>query len=162
MNSKKNLKHVLQGSIAYSVGDAIGALILGDFSTYRTLGIMFVGGTFYAIEIPYYFHWIDNRIPNNGKLVNAISRTALMALYFNPIWVARHLFFIHLFSWNLDQINCGLITMGIRSFMANILIALPVDYFIQNKLPHHWRFLASGIFAGLLAIYYALTEVLFG
>nr|VFK02380.1 MAG: hypothetical protein BECKH772B_GA0070898_102772 [Candidatus Kentron sp. H]VFK02449.1 MAG: hypothetical protein BECKH772A_GA0070896_102702 [Candidatus Kentron sp. H]VFK05441.1 MAG: hypothetical protein BECKH772C_GA0070978_102722 [Candidatus Kentron sp. H] len=155
-------KNILYGAIAYSVGDAIGALILAEFSIYRMAGIMLVAGTLYAMEASYCFRWIDARIPNNGKLVNAISRTALMALYFNPLWIARHLFFIYLFSGNWNQINWELVIMGMWSFMASLPIALPANYLIQNKIPYHWRFFASGIFAALLAVYYALTEVLFG
>ena len=42
------------------------------------------------------------------------------------------------------------------------LVALPVNYLIQNYMPLTWRFFASSVFSGLLAIYFALSEVLFG
>nr|VFK62506.1 MAG: hypothetical protein BECKTUN1418F_GA0071002_13093 [Candidatus Kentron sp. TUN]VFK71776.1 MAG: hypothetical protein BECKTUN1418E_GA0071001_12954 [Candidatus Kentron sp. TUN] len=156
------MKNILYGAIAYSTGDAIGALILAEFSIYRMVGIMLIAGTLYAMETSYCFRWIDSRIPNNGKLVNAMSRTILTALYFNPLWIVRHLFFIYLFSGNWSQMNWGLVIMGTWSFIANLPITLPADYFIQNKISYHWRFFASGVFAALLAFYYALTEVLFG
>nr|VFK34752.1 MAG: hypothetical protein BECKMB1821I_GA0114274_10837 [Candidatus Kentron sp. MB]VFK76924.1 MAG: hypothetical protein BECKMB1821H_GA0114242_10847 [Candidatus Kentron sp. MB] len=154
--------NIWQGAVTYSIGDAIAALILGEFSIYRMIGIAFVGGTFYAIEIPNYFRWIDNRVPDIGDLNNSIKRLVLMAVYFNPVWVARHLLFIYLFSGNCHQIGWGLVLMGTWSSIASLPIAIPVDYMIQNKIPYHWRHFSSGIFAGVLAIYYALTEVLFG
>ena len=61
----KNLKYtksnILKGALIYSVGDAIAALLLNEFSIYRTLGMILVGATIYAFEIPNYFTWIDRK-----------------------------------------------------------------------------------------------------
>ena len=36
-------RNILRGVFIYSIGDSIGALILGEFSVYRMLGMMLVG-----------------------------------------------------------------------------------------------------------------------
>jgi hypothetical protein len=38
---------------------------------------------------------------------------------------------------------------------------LVANYVIQNKISLQWRFLASAIFSGLMAVYYALSELFF-
>ncbi|HDN26445.1 MAG TPA: hypothetical protein ENG03_05010 [Thioploca sp.] len=155
-------QNILNGVIIYSVGDSIAALILDDFSISRWLGMMLVGGTFYALEVPNYFRWIDSKTANGGNLLDSVKRTMLAMLYFNPVWIARHLFFIHLFSGNGHQMSWTLITVSIWSFVVNIPISLLGNHIIQNKLPYHWRFFGSAVFSGLLAIYYAFSEDFFG
>ncbi|RKZ81315.1 MAG: hypothetical protein DRR19_22425 [Candidatus Parabeggiatoa sp. nov. 1] len=153
--------NIWRGIIIYSVGDTIAALILAEFSIYRLVGIMFVGGTFYALEIPNYFRWIDSQIAESRNLHDSVKRTMLAMLYFNPIWIARHLFFIHLFSGNWHQMSWALITVSLWAFVVNIPISLLANYLIQNKLSYHWRFFGSAVFSGLMAIYYAFSEVFF-
>lgn len=154
--------NIWRGIIIYSVGDTIAALILAEFSIYRMVGIMFVGGTFYALEIPNYFRWIDSQIADSGNLLDSVKRSMLPMLYFNPLWIFRHLFFIQFFSGNWQKIGWELFTIGTWSFLVNIPISLLGNHIIQNKLPYHWRFFGSSVFSGLLAIYYAFSEVFFG
>ena len=82
-------------------------------------------------------------------------------MYFNPIWIWRHLLFIKIFSGNLAQINMNLFFIACFSFLVNIPISLIANYTIQNKIKLGWRFLASAIFSALMAIYYALSETIF-
>ena len=90
--------NILRGAIIYSAGDTIASLLLGEFVWSRLLGMVFIGATVYAFEIPNYFHWIDKKTVNQSGISKTLRKTALAILYFNPIWIARHLFFIKLFS----------------------------------------------------------------
>jgi hypothetical protein len=154
-------KNIIRGAIIYSVGDTIAAIILGEFLWLRLLGIMLVGATVYAFEIPNYFVWIDKRTEKFKGLKLSIYKTILAILYFNPIWISRHLFFILLFSGKYDQITWDLIRIGSLSFLVNIPISLVANFIIQNKISYDWRFLASAIFSSVMAIYYALSIVFF-
>lgn len=148
--------------LIYTIGDSIASLITAQFSVERSLGIMLIGGTIYALEIPHYFRWIDKFIVSKPGLTTTFKRALLAMAYFNPLWIARHLFFINFFSGNWDAISWSLLETGTLSFTANIPLSLCGNYIIQNKLPFKWRFVGSGIFSGILAIYYALSEVWFG
>nr|VFK64467.1 MAG: hypothetical protein BECKTUN1418D_GA0071000_12653 [Candidatus Kentron sp. TUN] len=153
--------NIKKGAIIYPVGDTIAALILGEFSIYRMLGIMFVGSTFYAVEIPNYFLWINRKVPEVvSNFANSIKRTILAILYFNPIWITRHLFFINIFSGNWDQINYSLFSTSVWSFLIAMPVVLPANYIIQNKLSYRWRFIGSSVFSGLMVIYFALSKTL--
>ena len=122
---------------------------------------MLVGATIYALEIPNYFTWIDGRAAKDTRIFASFRRTGLAMLYFNPLWIARHLFLIKLFSGLWQEITCGLLVLGFWSFLANVPISLAGNYLIQNKLPLKWRFFASATFSALMAIYYAMSEALF-
>ena len=152
---------ILRGALIYSSGDTVAALILNEFSIYRMIGIIIIGATFYAFEIPNYFSWIDRKLGNEKGNTKSLKRTVLALLYFNPLWIARHLFFINLFKGNLVSLNLSLVVIGIYSFILNIPISFIMNYLIQNKVKLKWRFTASAIFSALMAIYYALSEVLF-
>ena len=153
--------NILKGAIIYSTGDTIAALMMGEFSWFRLLGLIFVGATFYAYEIPNYFIWIDKRTQNQSGLKMSLYKTTLAILYFNPLWIARHLFFIMLFSGKIDEVSWDILRIGLISFLVNIPISFTANYLIQNKMPPHWRFMASAIFSALMAIYYALSMVIF-
>jgi hypothetical protein len=123
--------------------------------------MMFVGATVYAFEIPNYFDWIVKKTKHLIGLKANLVKTGLAILYFNPIWIARHLLFIKLFSGKLDAIGWHILEIALWSFLANILISFIANYFIQNRFKLKWRFLASAVFSALMAIYYALSETLF-
>lgn len=150
-----------RGALIYTVGDSIAALILGEWSLTRCLGLALVGACLYALEIPNYFQWIDRTIAGKTGWLAAVQRTALAIAYFNPLWIARHLLFIRLFSGQYDQISWGLLQTGAYAFLANIPLSLLGNYVIQNVVRLPWRFTASAIFSALMAIYYALSAVLF-
>ncbi len=156
--SKNN---ILKGAVIYATGDTIAALILGEFNLMRLLGMVFIGATFYAFEIPNYFKWIEIKTQHLKGLTYLLSKTGLAIAYFNPLWIARHLFFIKLFSGQFDTLNWGLFNIALISFAVNIPISFVANFLIQTKTPLKWRFLASAVFSALMAIYYALSETLF-
>ncbi|MFK5959368.1 MAG: hypothetical protein QM495_10950 [Lutibacter sp.] len=123
--------------------------------------MVLIGATLYAFEIPNYFNWIVYKTTNLKGLKLTLTKTTLAIAYFNPLWIARHLFFIKLFSGNLNAINIHLLEIACWSFLANIPISFIANYLIQNKIHLNWRFLASAIFSALMAIYYALSETIF-
>lgn len=152
----------LRGMAIYGSGDTIAALILDEFLWTRLLGMMLVGGILYAWEVPHWFRWIDRGVPAGAGWKTALRRTALAMLYFNPLWIARHLAFIALFSGDWVALNLGLVDIGVRSFIVNIPLALLANWAIQNRLSYRRRFVASALFSALMAIYYALSSAIFG
>ncbi len=125
------------------------------------LGMMFVGGTVYAFEIPNYFRWIDTNTAGMSGLRGSLSRAGLAILYFNPLWIARHLLFIQMLQGNWGSINWTLLRLGLYSFAANVPVAFTGNYVTQNRIPLRWRFLSSAVFSSLLAVYYALSQAIF-
>jgi len=154
-------QNILKGAIIYSIGDTIAALFLGEFLLTRLLGMIFVGATFYAFEIPNYFAWIEKTTAAYKGFLLSIYKTALAILYFNPLWIARHLLFILVFSNKFGDVSWDLLRVALLSFLVNIPISLIANFIIQNKMPYKWRFFASAIFSALMAIYYALSIVIF-
>lgn len=163
MTAKLHYKtsNILKGALIYSAGDTVAALLLNEFSIYRLLGMMLVGATVYAFEIPNYFDWIVRKTEHLTGIKATLTKTGLAILYFNPLWIARHLLFIKLFSGQFQDVNFGLLKIAFWSFLANILISFVANYIIQNRFKMKWRFLGSAIFSALMAIYYALSETLF-
>jgi hypothetical protein len=123
--------------------------------------MMVIGATVYAFEIPNYFKWIDQKTKSLSGVKLTLTKTVLAIVYFNPLWIWRHLVFIKLFSGNTDEINSNLLWIACLSFLVNIPISFIANYVIQNKIKLDWRFLASAIFSALMAIYYALSETIF-
>ena len=161
MRLKYTKANIFRGALIYSSGDLIASLLLGEFSIYRLLGMVFLGATLYAFEIPNYFAWIEIKTKELVGNRKTLVKTGLAILYFNPLWIARHLLFIKLFSGNYNQISLNLLQIAGLSFLVNIPISFVANYLIQNKVNLDWRFLASAIFSALMAIYYALSEVIF-
>jgi hypothetical protein len=156
--SKRN---ALQSALIYSTGDTIASLLLHSFSFERMLGIMIIGGTLYALEIPNYFHWIHKRTEALNHFPAAVQRTIYALLYFNPVWIARHLAFVQIFSGQTFQLSWSLVWIGYHSFAMNIPVTVVINYLIQNKVSLHRRFLVSSVFSGVMAIYYAMSQVWF-
>ena len=152
---------IIRGAIIYSAGDLIAAVLLGEFSIARLIGMMVLGATLYAIEIPNYFAWIERKTKEFVGVKKTLIKTGLAILYFNPLWIARHLFFIKFFSGNLSQVSLNLFEIAGLSFLVNIPISIIANFVIQNKVSLKWRFMASAIFSALMAIYYASSEVIF-
>ncbi len=147
--------NILRGILIYSAGDTIATLIRGELLPLRILGMMLLGGTVYAFEVPNYFIWIDQKVKHlkHKKTI----KTVLALCYFNPIWIARHIFFIQLFSH--EKIGWFILNIGFKSFIGALPISIFGNFIIQNLIPIKFRFLASAVFSGLLAIYYALSAV---
>lgn len=158
---KYTKQNIIRGAVIYSAGDTIAALLLTEFSIYRLLGMILIGATIYAFEIPNYFSWIDKKTISYHGIKRTLAKTGLAIAYFNPLWIFRHLLFIKLFSGNFQQIDRNLLLIAFWSFLANIPISFIANYVIQNKVRLDWRFVASAIFSALMAIYYALSETIF-
>ncbi len=123
--------------------------------------MMLVGATFYAFEIPNYFDWIVKRTQSLKGIKATLTKTLLAILYFNPLWIARHLLFIKLFSRQLEDIGFNLLEIAFWSFLVNIPISFIANYIIQNRFKLKWRFIGSAVFSAIMAIYYALSETIF-
>lgn len=150
----------LYGAFIYGTGDTVASLLTGEFQVSRMVGMMLLGGTLYAFEIPRYFAWIDRRFGRPG-LKYSLLRALLAQAFFNPLWIARHLALIHCFSGQFEAIQWHLIDIGLKSFLRAVPYALFVNYSIQNLIPLKWRFFASAVFSAGMALYYALSGVLF-
>jgi hypothetical protein len=152
---------IVRGALVYSAGDLAAALILNEFSWTRLLGIVFTGATVYAFEIPNFFTWIEKLAGTMHHLLKPFARTLMAMFYFNPLWIARHLLFIKLFSGRFEEINSGLLVVASWSFLVNIPVSLAANYLIQNHVKMKWRFLASAFFSSLMAVYYAMSNAIF-
>jgi len=135
-------------------------IVRNEFQLDRALGILIIGATLYATEIPTYFGWIDRRFAKDDRW-NPLKKAVLAQAFFNPLWIARHLLFIRLFSGRWNEIDWQLLRIGLDSFLLILPIGLLMNYLIQNRVPLTWRFLASALYSALMAIYFALSEVLF-
>lgn len=151
----------LRGGLIYAGGDTIATLIGGELLIPRALGVLIVGATLYATEIPSYFRWIDRRFGRPSQW-NPLKKALLAQAFFNPLWIARHLLLIRLFSARWGEIDWHLLSIGLDSFLHIVPVGLMMNYLIQNKVPLAWRFLASASYSALMAIYFALSEVWFG
>ncbi len=122
------------------------------------LGVAIIGATLYTFEIPNYFRWINSHTATLSGMSAGIRRAILAVIYFNPLWIARHLALIQLCSGNFHAISWDLLSIGLRSFIVNLPLGLAANFFIHNKLPLSRRFLASSLFSALMAVYYAMSE----
>lgn len=153
-----SIEDVVTGSLIYALGDSMAALLAGEFQTMRMLVL---GGTLYAVEIPAWFRWIGRRYAR-PRFSDAIKRMLMAAAYFNPLWIARHLLFIRMFSEQWQTVSWDLLSIASQSFVYCLPVALPVNYLIQNHIPLAWRFFASSVFSAVMAVYFSLSEVLYG
>ncbi len=187
VSDKSRLFEMARGFAIYATGDVIAQFLLGNASTFRFLGIGFIGATVYALEIPIYFRMIDRfacstkheklfrhfltRKVDNADIcaLNSLGRTIFALLYFNPIWIARHFFFISIIDNISHQTVLGnpytvfltLLLPACKSFTINIPLSILGNFIIQNKLNVHHRFTGSAIFSGICAIWYAISKHIF-
>ncbi len=155
-------RDLLTGLLVYGSGDLIAALLTGGFSPLRLVGMGLVGALVYGLEIPHYFRWVAHHTAGQPGWQGRLLRTALAMLYFNPLWVARHLACIALFSQHADTLNLALLTTAQHSFLSAIPLTVSVNLLIQNRVPLPQRFLASALFSCFMAIYYPLVARLVG
>jgi hypothetical protein len=153
--------NILSGMVVYAAGEAIAMLILGAFSFPRMLGMMLLGGTVYALEIPAYFAWIAHKTASMLGWKGQILRAVAAWVYFNPLWIARHLAFTKIFSGAWSEVSSALLPIAVSSFFWSMPFSLAGNFVVQNYVPEKHRFLASGVVSGLHAIYYALSATLF-
>ena len=81
--------------------------------------MVIIGATIYAFEIPNYFDWIVKKTKDLKGLKATLTKTGLAIAYFNPLWIARHLLFIKLFSGQFEAIGWNLLEIAFWSFLAN-------------------------------------------
>ncbi len=151
----------MSGGLIYCAGDSIATLISNELYYPRMLAMLLLGGTLYAIEIPSYFSWLDKRF-NQPGYSNAFKRMLMAAAFFNPLWITRHLIFINLFSGQWHNLSLSILSIAGTSFIYCLPVALPVNFMIQNIIPLSWRFFVSSLFSAVMAIYFSMSEVLFG
>jgi len=154
-------RNSISGFFVYSAGDTIATLLTGNFSVARMVGMAFLGAMIYAIEIPSWFAFIDKTIPKKDDLESKTKRILLAVAFFNPIWIARHMLFISLFSGKWQSLSWNILGAATMSFLTNIPVSIFVNYCIQNKLRPEWRYYASSAFSALMGIAYALAAVYF-
>ncbi|GAA4372883.1 hypothetical protein [Hymenobacter koreensis] len=150
-------RNMLRGLVLYSAGDTVAALLLNDFHWLRLLGVALLGGFLYAFEVPAFFNWIDRIVPESKSQASRWLRAALSQVYFNPIWILRHMVFLLVFTGQFEQIGWHLLPVAAKSFALNAPVSLVVNYFIQNHVSPQRRFLASSVYSGVMAVYYALS-----
>lgn len=149
----------LKGAITFGVFDTIAALILGEFSWLRLVGMSLIGASVYAVEIPSYFAWIQAKSQKMSHTKGNWYKTLMTVAYFNPLWIARHMCFIYLL--NQQAITWGVLGTAWQSFVYGMPVSVVVNYLIQNKVPMKQRFLISSLFSGCMAIFYAVSAVIF-
>ncbi len=171
----------LSGLIIYPIGDLIAQLILGEVSLLRLVFVALLGRYVYAIETPKWFgflaSWKSKTKPN--KLVsifwckadsdyqfNWLGKTIGATLWFNPIWIARHMLVLELANivtgkTSLIAFLPQAVSLGSISFVMQFPVAIVVNYIIICRLSERSRFIWASIFSGLLAIYYAIGRVYF-
>ncbi len=156
-----SLKEAIYGGLIYCAGDTAATVISNTLSYPRMLGIFLLGATLYSIEIPAYFRWLNRTFTQTG-LFNSFKRMFMATAFFNPLWIARHLVFISLFSGQWHSISTDALSIATLSFVYCLPVALPVNFLIQNTIPLSSRFIASALFSAVMAIYFAMSETLFG
>jgi hypothetical protein len=155
-------RNIGSGILIYAAGDTIATFLTGDVSLVRLLGMAFLGATLYAIEVPNWFLLIDTWTSERKKdWKTGAMRMALALAYFNPLWIARHILFIHLFTGNFAAISWSIFPTAGMSFLTNIPLTLLGNYVIQNKVKFEWRYVGSSIFSSIMAISYAMGAVWF-
>lgn len=181
--TNKQLLNTIVACLLYPIGDLIGQLILGGFNLERTICITLIGSLLYRFEVPAWFSFIDKlRVsdqnqqrfgflfktgePDNHPL-NWLGRTLGSMLYFNPLWIARHIFIIYMASHHM-QLNMGpmeavghFILTGGKAFLTNMPISVIGNYIIQQKLKPEQRFLGSATLSGIFSITYAIEYIFF-
>jgi hypothetical protein len=151
----------LMGGIIYATGDSIAAWITGTFDIVRTLGIFAIGASLYAFEIQRYFRWIEKSLAQVEGNRKVVLKTFMALIYFNPLWIARHLFLVMVVSGEMEKISTAVLMTGLTAFVINIPVSIAANYLIQNRIPLRFRFFSSAVFSGLMAIYYSMSATWF-
>lgn len=173
--------NTLIGWFLYPLGDLIGQLIMGHVSIPRLIAVALIGGLVYRFEVTAWFRLIDRvritrtagpmrflaRPGEQPAALNWVGRMLLAMMYFNPLWIARHLFIIMVatapsigaIAWG--QTLASALSLGLTSFLTNLPLALIGNYIVQQKLSPQTRFLGSATLSGIMVIKYAIEYRLF-
>lgn len=147
-------RDLIVGVSIYGTGDAAAAMLAGQFSVVRAVGMALIGALIYGAEIPHYFRWVDGVTRRVAPVRAAVLRTGLALLYFNPLWIARHLLFIALFSG--QPVDALLVVLAAKSFTAALPLTIGANMVIQNVISLPRRFPASALFSCFMAAFYPL------
>ncbi|CAN5414489.1 hypothetical protein BH11CYA1_BH11CYA1_44380 [soil metagenome] len=168
MKSEKTI-NLLIGWLLYPIGDLVGQILLGKFEPERILVMTLIGGLLYRFEIPAWFKLLDSLTIAKQKL-NWVGRTLGAMLYFNPLWIARHVFFIFLATHHFqlgsdwpatEAILLDCLKVGYKSFLANLPLSVIGNFIIQTQLPIKYRFAGSASLSAIFAVSYAIEYLLF-
>jgi len=170
------LKARLITALIYPFGDLAAQFILQEFNICRVLSLTFLAFAFYQWEIPKWFKFLDDVSISQGEInvisrflinedskLNWLGKTLGAMLYFNPLWIARHMFFISISKTNCFGLNSfnelilSSLTLGVKSFLVNLPVTLIGNFIVQAKLKLKYRFLGSVLLTSLLTICYALA-----
>lgn len=137
------------------MADLLVQLSMHEFNAMRLVTVALAGGLVYRREIPTWFLQLD--LAN----LSGVGRTIGSLVYFNPLWIARHMLFIKIATSSWAEITSGALVfvallIGIKSFLLNLPLSFAGNYIIQTKLPVDIRYLGSIVLSGLLAIIYAM------
>ncbi|MBN2682112.1 MAG: hypothetical protein JXR58_06355 [Bacteroidales bacterium] len=154
---KYSVKDIIIGALVFPAGDLIAAFITGDFCLMRLIGIILVGAIIYAFEIPNFFRWIEKTSSKYKGIKLSIYKTSLSTLYFNPLWISRHMALIMWFSGKSNEISTEIFYQGLLSFIFSLPITLAGNFMVQNMLHFKYRFFGSALFSVVMAVYYALS-----
>lgn len=156
-----SLKVCITGGLIYVSGDALAAIVQNQFDAFRSLVMFLIGSTLYAFEITNYFKWIESRFGHQHGFRYKWLKASYALLYFNPLWISRHMFFIIISSRQWDKLNFQILSSASTAFFINIPVSIIANYVIQNRIEPKFRFWASAIFSGIMAIYYSMGMVWF-
>jgi hypothetical protein len=152
-------RDLLAGALIYGAGDLIAASLAHQSTAGRAIGIMLIGALIYAMEIPHYFHWIEEKTSHLQNIQRGLAKVMLAILYFNPLWVARHMLFILLLSGRWHEISWLILQNSAHSFIMALPVVILVNLLIQVKVTLRYRFFASATFSCCMAIYYPLVTI---
>ncbi|MEB3286248.1 MAG: hypothetical protein VKJ04_01970 [Vampirovibrionales bacterium] len=177
--------------ILYSAADFVAQLIVGEFYPWRLVVLSLVGISVYRVEIPRWFSWIENfrldeaalskrpwlggvmahcpnsdeRLPHSGSYrLKPIFKGICSTLYFNPLWIARHMLVLEL-ATHPAKIKLGLaalmaycLLLGAKAFVINAPLSVCLNYILQNKIALRYRFIGSVFVSGFFGILYSLMH----
>ena len=156
-------KDIFWGGILLVLSDGIAALTTDQLTLTRVLGMLIIGSTLYAFEIPNFFAWIEKITSKYFEgFTRRFIKTIAVVIFFNPIWIFRHFAFIYILLGEFELINHQLFLTASISYLFNIPISIVGNYIIQNKLPLDWRFVGSSVFSFIMTIYYSMSPAIFG
>lgn len=157
-----NKKDILWGGIILAVSDGLAAYLTGGFSWIRFIGLLIIGSTLYAIEIPTFFSWLENYAKSKFTgIKRKLIKTIAVVIFFNPLWLFRHFAFIDILTGQTELINYHLLQTASISYIINVPLSLIGNFIIQNIIPLEWRFLSSSIYSAIMIMYFALSQVYF-
>ncbi len=186
-HDRNQFRNILEGCLVYGLGDLLAQIILGTPSIIRTIGVGFIGGTVYALEVPLWFRMIEGTFchatdkiracqlfkePNQENIcyLDYKGRTLMAMSYFNPVWIARHMFFLSLLNaMSADiafispfRVFLHLIPVAVKSFLICIPITVIGNFVVQNRIKMKYRLIGSAVLSAICVFWFAISKVLLG